>query len=256
MNKSVDGSLEMKQTGRIDQILEAKDLDTKLATNTWTPAKATPLIKDEDGEGPQCAFSYISVVRMLLYLSGHTHPAMSYAVHCCARYTFNPKLSDEKALKRIERYLKATGTIGLVFNPTGNLNANACPYSDFTVLYGHDNPNDTTCTKRQTGDLISLSGCPVVWVRMLQRETALLTMEAEVNALSQCCRDLCPLMHMVAGIGQVVGLPTKYSTKMNVSIHEDNAGAISMALYTSSGENIPAEYWLLSLDVLYREITK
>ena len=88
----------MKQTGLIDHVLEALDLDTKMATGKWTPAEATPLTNDEDGEGPLGSFSYSSVVGMLLYLSGHSRPDISYAANCCASYMFNPRLSHEKAL--------------------------------------------------------------------------------------------------------------------------------------------------------------
>ena len=229
MDKSEDGLLEMKQTGLIDRILEAMGLDSKLATNKWTPAEHKPLVKDEEGEGPQGTFSYSSVVGMLLYLAGHTRPDISYAVNCCARCMFNPRLSHEKALKRIGRYLKATRNRGLVFNPTGELNIDAYPDSDFAGMYGYELPNDPSCTKSRTGYLVNLSGCPVTWVSRLQRETALSTMEAEVNALSQCCRDLFPIMDMVSEIGQVVGLPTDDKTKMHVSVHEDNAGALILA---------------------------
>ena len=229
MDKSEDGLLEMKQTGLIGRILEAMGLDSKLATNKWTPAEHKPLVKDEEGEGPQGTFSYSSVVGMLLYLAGHTRPDISYAVNCCARYMFNPRLSHEKALKRIGRYLKATRNRGLVFNPTGELNIDAYPDSDFAGMYGYELPNDPSCTKSRTGYLVNLSGCPVTWVSRLQRETALSTMEAEVNALSQCCRDLFPIMDMVSEIGQVVGLPTDDKTKMHVSVHEDNAGALILA---------------------------
>ena len=54
-------------------------------------------------------------------------------------------------------------------------------------------------------------------------------MEAEVNALSQCCRDLFPITNVVYEIGQVVGLLTDDKTNMHVSVHEDNAGALIMA---------------------------
>ena len=84
MCRNDDGYLELKRTGLIDRILEVLGLDTKHATNKWTSAEATPLVKNEDGEGPQGSFSYSSVVGMLLYLSGHSRPDISYAVNCCA----------------------------------------------------------------------------------------------------------------------------------------------------------------------------
>eukprot|EP00804_Cyclotella_cryptica_P001130 CCRYP_008392-RA/>CCRYP_008392-RA protein AED:0.20 eAED:1.00 QI:0/-1/0/1/-1/0/1/0/77 len=50
-------------------------------------------------------------------------------------------------------------------------------------------------------------------------------MEAEVIALAHCCRELFPIMDMVSLLGTKVGLPVSGAT-MNVSIHEDNAGAL------------------------------
>ena len=61
------------------------------------------------------------------------------------------------------------------------------------------------------------------------RETALSTTEAEVNALSLCCRELFPLMDMVGEVGTAVGMATKDMTSMHVSVHEDNAGALILA---------------------------
>ena len=121
MTKTEDGHIEMKQTGLIDRIVEALGLDSKLSTSKWTPAEATPLTRDEGGEPPQGSFSYSSVVGMLLYLSGHSRPDIAYAVNCCVRSMFNPRLSHEKALKQIGRYLKATRDKGLVLNPSGQL---------------------------------------------------------------------------------------------------------------------------------------
>ena len=229
MHKNQDGSMELKQTGLIDRILEALGLDSKLSTNKWTPAETTPLVKDEDGEPPQGSFSYSSVVGMLLYLSGHSRPDIAYAVNCCARYMFNPRFSHEKALKRIGRYLKATRDRGLVMRPSGELKVDAYPDADFAGLYGHEKSSDPACAKSRAGFLINVANCPVIWISRLMRETALSTMEAEVNALSLCCRELFPLMDMVGEVGKAVGMATKDMTSMHVSVHEDNAGALILA---------------------------
>ena len=42
-------SIELKQMGLIDQILEASGLNSKLATGKYTPVETSPLTKDEDG---------------------------------------------------------------------------------------------------------------------------------------------------------------------------------------------------------------
>jgi len=62
----------------------------------------------------------------------------------------------------------------------------------------------------------------------LQTETALLTMEAKIIALSACCRELFPIMDMVSSVTKSVKLPIGKTT-INVSIHEDNWGALVLA---------------------------
>jgi hypothetical protein len=73
--------------------LEASGLDGKLATGKYTAAETNPLTKDEDGLASEASFSYSSVVGMLLYMLGHSHPDIAYAMNCCARYMSNSKLS-------------------------------------------------------------------------------------------------------------------------------------------------------------------
>lgn len=236
MSRTEEGLLEMKQTGLIDRILDALGLDSKLATNKYTPAEAKPLTKDIDGKACQGSFSYASVVGMMLYLAGHTRPDITYAVNCCARYMFAPRLVHEQALKRIGRYLKATRDKGLILNPSGELKVDAYPDADFAGLYGHEKVTDPACVKSRTGFVITVSDCPMVWVSKLQTETALSTMEAEIIALSHCCRELFPVCDIVKEVGKVVGMKTEDMTSMHVSIHEDNAGALVLA------KTIPPEF--------------
>ena len=51
---------------------------------------------------------------------------------------------------------------------------------------------------------------------------------AEIIALSACCRELFPIMDMVSSVTRSVKLPIGKTT-MNVSIHEDNSGALVLA---------------------------
>ena len=67
------GLLEMKQTGLIKQVIEALGLNNGLVKEKYTPSESKPLVKNINGEAASGAFSYSSVVGMLLYLSGHTH---------------------------------------------------------------------------------------------------------------------------------------------------------------------------------------
>ena len=61
-------------------------------------------------------------------------------------------------------------------------------------------------------------------------------MEAEINALALSCKELFPIIELVFELGTIVGLPTKDSTTMHVSINEDNAGALVLA------ETIPPQF--------------
>ena len=60
-------------------------------------------------------------------------------------------------------------------------------------------------------------------------------MEAEIVALAHSCRELFPIMDMCESLCKTVGLPLGETT-MNVSIHEDNAGALVLA------ETLPPQY--------------
>jgi hypothetical protein len=120
----------MKQTGLIKHIIEALGLDDG-AKEKFTPSESKPLVKDVNGDLASGAFSYSSVVGMLLYLSGHTCPDITFAVNCCARYMFCPKHSHELALKRIGRYLKQTPDRGMVMNPSSD---DAYPDADFAGM--------------------------------------------------------------------------------------------------------------------------
>ena len=163
---------------------------------------------------------------MMLYLSGHTRPDIAYAVNCAARYMFCPKHIHEEALKRIGRYLKATRNRGLILNPSADkLKIDCYPDADFAVMYGHEKATDPANVKSRTGYVINVADCPVYWQSKLQTETALSTMEAEIVALAHSCRELFPIIDMVAELGPAVGLEVGLTT-MNVSIHEDNAGAL------------------------------
>ena len=226
------GTIEMTQTGLIDRVLVALGLDHGNVAGKWTPAEGTPLVKDVEGAPAEGQFNYASVVGMLLYLSGNTRPDITYAVNCCARYMANPRLSHEKALKRIGRYLKLTRLRGLIIKPTfgdsRSLKIDCYPDADFAGLYGHERYDDPTCVKSRTGFVITINDAPLLAKSALQKIVAVSTMEAEILALAHSCQELFPLIDITQELGAAVGLPVDPAT-MQVSIHEDNAGALVLA---------------------------
>ena len=86
MHDKSTGLIEMKQTGLTKRVIEALGLDDGYAKGKHTPAEAKPLVKDKSEEAANRGFRYAIVVGMLIYLSGHTHLDITYAVNCCARY--------------------------------------------------------------------------------------------------------------------------------------------------------------------------
>jgi hypothetical protein len=66
------GLLDMKQTELIKQAIKALGLGDGLVKGKYTPSESKPLVKNINGEAASGAFSYSSVVGMLLYLSEHT----------------------------------------------------------------------------------------------------------------------------------------------------------------------------------------
>ena len=216
------------QSGLSKRVIEALGLCAKYTSSVETPAECSPLPRDADGEPYDGPINYASVVGMLLYLTGHSRPDIAFAVHQCARYTFEPKRSHVAALKRIGRYLKGTIDQGLILDPNDELRLDCYPDADFAGLWGHEHPQDPHCARSRTGYVICLAGCPVLWSSKLQTAIALSTMEAEYVALSTACKDLFPLVDLVTELSTFMGFKARKSSHLHVKIHEDNVGALTL----------------------------
>ena len=217
------------QKGLTKRVIEALGLSSRMSTALDTPAEAAPLPKDAGGLSASGTINYPAVIGMLLYLSGHSRPDIAFAVHQCARYTFNPTRRHEQALIRIGRYLKGTQGKGLIMRPDDSRGIDCYPDADFAGLYGQEDNQDPHCARSRTGYVILAFGCPVLWRSKLQTEIALSTMEAEYVALSTACKDLMPIMALVRELRRAVGLPDSFEANLHCKIHEDNVGALTLA---------------------------
>ncbi|KAL7447672.1 hypothetical protein ACHAXS_000051, partial [Conticribra weissflogii] len=90
----------LSQPSLTKRIVEVLGLNCSFTSHHLTPAECSPLPKDINGQPVSCTFNYASIIGMLLYLSGHSRLDIAFAVHQCARYTFNPTHKHEKALIR------------------------------------------------------------------------------------------------------------------------------------------------------------
>jgi hypothetical protein len=221
------GEILLTQTGLIDRIIEALQCDQ-------LPPKETPAMdvlgKDQDGDPPNCAFNYASVIGMLWYVEAHSRPDIGFAVSQCAQFAFSPKQSHELAMIRIGQYLLGTRDKGLIMKPTpvDDLHMEVYVDSDFMGLYGKELRSDPTNVKSRTGFVILLNRCPIIWSSKLQESIALSTMMAEYYALSTAMREVIPLRGLVHSVAKGVGLG-KCLTTFHTTVHEDNSGALALA---------------------------
>ena len=218
----------LTQVGLIDRIIEALQIDDLGPVDT--PADDV-LGKDPDGDPPDCAFNYPSVIGMLWYVEAHTRPDLGFALSQAARFAFSPKRSHELALIRIGQYLKATREDGLIMKPTdvSSLNMDVYVDSDFMGLYGRELRSDPDNVKSRTGYVICLNNCPIIWSSKLQESIALSTMMAEYYALSTAMREVLPLRDLISTVAKGCGISEHCLTTFRTTVHEDNSGALALA---------------------------
>ena len=218
-------SIKLTQRGLTRRIIEALGVDNVTAN---TPA-SEPLPMDVDGDPPNGKYSYPSVIGMLQYLQAHSRPDITMAVSQCARFVHSPKRSHEEALERIGAYLHKTEDEGLILRPSDHFEIDCYVDADFAGLWGYENPLEPSVAKSRTGFVICISNCPVIWTSKLQSSIALSTMESEYNALSMAMRDLIPFRNVALAVGSAVGVGDEILATFRSTVHEDNAGALTLA---------------------------
>jgi hypothetical protein len=239
-----DGGWKLTQTGLIDKVLRATNM-TDCNTDA-SPTSPDGKALGADLHGPQALseWNYRSVVGMMLYLAGNSRCDISFAVHQCARFSHAPKLSHEKAIKRICRYLKGTRTEGLIYRPQPDRGLECFPDANFADLFGVESSDDPVCAKSRTGYVVTYAGCPVVWVSKLQTEISLSTQEAELIAMSESMRKLLPVQRLLKEL-RVFGVPPVPTT-----VHEDNSAALKVVTeerFSPRTRHMAVKYfWFLS----------
>ena len=112
-----DGRIELTQSHLIQRFLEVIQLDPKAVNSRPTPAIKPILAKDTDGLSRKYHWNYHQAIGMLNYLQATSRPDLAVAVHQAARFCIDPKLSHERAVIRIGKYLIGTADKGIIFKP-------------------------------------------------------------------------------------------------------------------------------------------
>ena len=222
-----DGSIELTQKHLIQRLLEVigvtKDMNMKK-----TPAIKPLLFKDILGLSRKHAWNYRQAVGMLNYLSGTTRPDISMAVHQAARFCIDPRLSHERAIYRIGKYLLLTADKGIIIKPVTSKGLECYVDADFAGGWNLSDADEASSVYSRTGYVIMYAGCPVHWLSKLQSEVALSTTESEYIALSQAMRDVIPLISLLEEINEIFPIHTP-TPKIHCKVWEDNNGCIVLA---------------------------
>ena len=224
-----DKRVKMSQPFLIDQILSG------LGFNERTKPKKTPAVsskilhQDKGGEKMQTTWEYRRIIGQLNFLEKSTRPDIAYAVHQCARFSSDPRASHKMAILRIGRYLMATRSEGIVFEPDNSSLELWCD-ADFSGNWREDIAHiDRNTAKSRTGFVVKYAGCPLTWASKMQTETALSTTEAEFIALSEGLRTVIPIMSLLEEMQEQGVNITKSQADIKCKVFEDNSGALTIA---------------------------
>ena len=120
MDRLPDGSgFTMSQPFLLDRIIKAVGFDSATTKSARDSVPVVyPLLNKDCNDPPLKPNSkYRSVIGMLGYLQGTSRPDIAMATHQCARFCNSPKLSRERDVKRIVRYLLDSRDKGITFCP-------------------------------------------------------------------------------------------------------------------------------------------
>jgi hypothetical protein len=110
------------------------------------------------------------------YIAGNTHPNISFAVSCSARYSVKPSLTHWNEIKKIWQYLRRTQDLKLTLEVKYS--------SSFLNIYSEttwgDNPDSRTSQSRF---ICYLFGSPISWNSFQQRCITCSSTEAKLNPL-------------------------------------------------------------------------
>jgi hypothetical protein len=149
------------------------------------------------GEPRKISFHYHSGICQLNYLAGSTRPELMLAMHQCARFSMDPQLPHEQAVKRIMRYLKSTNDKGLIMRPNRSHGLECHVDANFAGGWSRSYTDDASTCYSHTGYIIWYAGCHLIWASKMQTVIALSTTEAECVALSAALRDITLFMQLL-----------------------------------------------------------
>ena len=174
------------------------------------------LKRNLDNPSIMTTFPYRRAIGMLLYLAVGTRPDIAFAVNYLSRFVTCYDESHWAAVKRLARYLKGTGNIGVTYNSMGN--------EDSKELVGFgdaDWGNDEVDRKSVSGYVFFLGGGPISWKTRKQTTVALSTVEAEYLSATEATKQAVHHRFLLNELGL---LDLASATR----VYSDNKGCIAL----------------------------
>jgi hypothetical protein len=219
----------LSQPHLVQQIIDDIGFNDQTIAKPTPAASTVKLSRDLHGESMQEDWHYQSNIGKLNFLEKSTRLDIAYAVHQCAQFSNNPKVSHVSAVKQIVKYLVGTRDKGIYLRPDNHL-FECWVNMDFVGNWDRVNADvDPSTAKSRTGYIINYGGCPITWASKLQTEVALSTTEAEYNALSTSLREVIHLMQLIEEAKSKGWQTVDEAPKINCKVFEVNIGAQEMA---------------------------
>ena len=111
----------------------------------------------------------------------------------------------------------------MVFNSPNKIVVDYYVDVGFSLLWGHDNPQDPIFNKGRNGFVVKFSNCPILWVSNLQTNLGIYTFRSGYVSLSCSVRDLLPLKSIINEIIDNFGIDIyKLRFVSSSTIYENN----------------------------------
>ena len=160
------------------------------------PANKKLLNMDKNGTPWKHFWHYQSMVGILSYLQGSTHPVNSMAIHQCMRFSNELRLVQKKAVIKTEKYLSETDTIGIIYDHDKTQGIKWFIDADWDGGWDRNYGKWLENVLSRSGYVVSYVCCPVLWASKLQKAITLRTAEAKYIALSTALQEVISFMYL------------------------------------------------------------
>ena len=134
-------------------------------TNSKSTSATKPLLlKETDRPKRNNTWKYQQAIRMLTYLQESTRPDISMTAKVC----IDQKLSHERAVKRLGRYLLGNKDRGIIFKPNLTKGVECYMHADFEGSWSKAVANNPGCVLSRTGVALFYAGSLIFWAGRLQ----------------------------------------------------------------------------------------